>query len=55
MDADIRDVIAKGVSEADLRIFLTDRGMVRLDADACQKVAAGITDLDEALRVRWLV
>ena len=55
VDHEIRSAFAEGKSEWELRDLLADRGMVRLDVDAFAKVAAGITDLDEAMRVRWLV
>jgi type II secretory ATPase GspE/PulE/Tfp pilus assembly ATPase PilB-like protein/nucleotide-binding universal stress UspA family protein len=55
MDAGIRSAISAGATESDLRGLFTDRGMVSLNADALAKVAGGITDLDEAMRVRWLV
>ena len=54
MNSETRSAIASGVTEAELRAKLADQGMVSLNADALSKVAQGITDLDEAMRIRWL-
>lgn len=53
-DDNIRAAIADTANEAELRQKLLHNGMTSLDDDALEKVIKGVTDLDEAIRVRWL-
>ena len=53
-DDNIRAAIADADNEAELRQSLMQKGMTSLDIDALNKVIMGVTDLDEAIRVRWL-
>ncbi|MCA9262744.1 MAG: Flp pilus assembly complex ATPase component TadA [Planctomycetales bacterium] len=50
----LSSAIALGETEQHLHAQLIEGGMVTLEQDAFQKVAAGVTDLEEALDVHWL-
>jgi len=53
-DDSIRAAVADNDNEAELRQKLLQNGMTSLDNDALEKVVNGVTDLDEAIRVRWM-
>lgn len=53
-DDNIRAAVADAENEAELRQTLLEKSMTSLDKDVLNKVINGVTDLGEAIRVRWL-
>lgn len=51
IDDSVRDIIARNPNVAEFRRLCLERGMVSLRADGMKKVAAGITTVEEILRV----
>ena len=54
MTPDIRDTIAAGATDRRLQEALVGAAVRPLLADALTKIAAGIVDFEEAMRVHWL-
>jgi type II secretory ATPase GspE/PulE/Tfp pilus assembly ATPase PilB-like protein len=48
---DVRDAITRRVGRAELRTVVEQMGMTSLRADGWRKVEAGLTTIDEVLRV----
>ena len=55
LDDATRDCLATGKTESAIRQLIRSQGTASLTADALRKVSEGVTDLDEAIRVRWAV
>ncbi len=51
VDAAIKDAIARGARRAELAALAAERGWTTLRADGWEKVAAGLTTVEEVLRV----
>jgi type IV pilus assembly protein PilB len=51
MDSRIRELILKGATEEDIRLAAQEAGMHSLVEDGLEKAKAGITTIDELVRV----
>lgn len=51
MSPELSSAVARGASVAELRSIAVGQGMTTFAADGIRKAAAGITSLDEVLRV----